>query len=141
MAKIFTMGMVAQNCPSCYCENFHPMPPRLEGTYETSGADYAVIIPYWCENGCKGEMRYHHHEGMCTFSISKTNDTEQEQSQLWAHCVSRHCAIMDPKTSLNDLRDFHEHEHDGPGTIRNHDRADRSYSLKKIGQVLSDSEA
>ena len=140
MAKIFTMGMVVQNCPTCDCENFHPMPPRLEGTYETSGADYTVVLPFWCENGCKGEMRYHHHEGTCTFSVSKTVKTVQEQAQLWAHCVSRHAAIMDPTTTMESLTDFHDHEHHGPCTIRNHDPEDRSYSLQKIGKVLSESD-
>jgi hypothetical protein len=60
--------------------------------------------------------------------------------KLWAHCVSQHAAIVDPETSFKDLMDYHEHEHDGPCTIRNHDRADRTYSIKKIGQVLSESE-
>jgi hypothetical protein len=74
--------------------------------------------------------------------------TEQEQATareaearvLWAHLVSAHACCIDPKTSAAELADLHKHEHQGPGTIRNHDPADRSYSLKKIGTVLSESE-
>jgi hypothetical protein len=57
------------SCPICDNENFHPMPPKLEGVYETSGADYTIIIPFWCENGCSGEIKFHHHEGFCTQEV------------------------------------------------------------------------
>jgi hypothetical protein len=60
--------------------------------------------------------------------------------QLWAHYVSQHACIMSPETSLNNLIDYHDHEHHGPCTIRNHDPKELSYSLKKIGKVLSESE-
>ena len=55
---------------------------------------------------------------------------------LWAHCVSEHSVIMSPQTSIEDLRAYHKHEHEGPGTIRNHDETSREYSLKKMGKVL-----
>lgn len=55
--------------------------------------------------------------------------------KLWCHLVSVHKCIIDPFGTLLDLNELHEHEHDGPGTIRNHPRADRSYSLKKLGEV------
>lgn len=63
------MAEAIQNCPMCNCENFHPMPPKFEGEYELSGADYRIIIPFWCEEGCQGEMTYHHHEGTCYLNV------------------------------------------------------------------------
>jgi len=64
----------------------------------------------------------------------------EDQRVLWAHCVSEHATILSPETSLAELHDFHTHEHEGPGTIRNHDPASRVYSLKKMGKVLYESE-
>lgn len=61
-----------------------------------------------------------------------------EKIKLWAHCVSEHTCILSPEVSLSDLRDYHENEHNGPCTIRNHDKKNLNYSLKKIGQVLSE---
>jgi hypothetical protein len=59
---------------------------------------------------------------------------------LWAHCVSEHAAILSPEISFRDLEKYHDHEHGGPGTIRNHERSSRDYSIKKIGQVLSEAD-
>lgn len=66
---------------------------------------------------------------------------KEDRIVLWAHCVSEHAAILPPEITLEDLASYHEHEHEGPGTIRNHDPASRTYSLKKMGQVLSESES
>jgi len=56
---------------------------------------------------------------------------------LWAHLVSEHSLIPYPNThEESDLIDLHEHEHDGPGTIRNHPREKQNYSLSKMGEVL-----
>lgn len=60
--------------------------------------------------------------------------------ELWAHLVSRHAVIISPELSEAELFDLHKHEHDGPGTIRNHPREDLSFNLKKLGEVLSESE-
>ncbi len=59
---------------------------------------------------------------------------------LWAHLVSRHAVIIGFNWTLASLLEHHAHEHNGPGGIRNHDEADRSYTLKKLGQVLSEDE-
>ena len=66
--------------------------------------------------------------------------TDIERIKLWAHCVSEHANILSPETSISDLIDYHEHEHNGPCTIRNHNRDDLKYSIKKIGKVLSESD-
>jgi len=63
-----------------------------------------------------------------------------ERMKLWAHSVSEHSAILSPMMSLSELRKYHEHEHNGPCTIRNHDRDKRNYSLHKIGRVLSEAD-
>jgi len=59
---------------------------------------------------------------------------------LWAHCVSEHAAILTPQIGLQGLVRFHEHEHEGPGTIRNHPPGSRFYSIRKMGIVLSEAE-
>jgi hypothetical protein len=63
-----------------------------------------------------------------------------DRIRLWAHCISEHAVIMSPEASEADLKDYHDHEHEGPGTIRNHPLASRAYTLKKIGVVLSEAE-
>ncbi len=65
---------------------------------------------------------------------------ERARARLWAHLVSEHAAIIPLETSMKDLEDTHKHEHKGPGTIRNHDESSRSYSLKKLGAILYESE-
>lgn len=64
----------------------------------------------------------------------------EDRIKLWAHLVSQHRAILDPLMDEEDLIDIHDHEHKGPGTIRDHDIKDRDFSVKKIGQVLSESD-
>jgi hypothetical protein len=66
--------------------------------------------------------------------------SEQDRNRLWAHCVSQHANILPPETPLAEMQSYHDGEHRGPGTIRDHDPADRSYSLKKLGEVLSEAE-
>lgn len=63
-----------------------------------------------------------------------------DRALMWAHCVSEHAVIMKPDATFAQLQDFHDHEHEGPGTIRNHDPKSRAFSLKKLGQVLSEAE-
>lgn len=62
----------------------------------------------------------------------------EDAQKLWAHCVSEHAVVMAPDTPLEDLIEYHKSEHQGPGTIRDHDEASRVFDLKKIGQVLSE---
>lgn len=71
---------------------------------------------------------------------AKSSGEEEERILLWAHIVSKHAAILDPDTPMEDLTDLHEHEHDGPGTIRDHDRKLRTFNLKRLGQVLSEAD-
>lgn len=60
--------------------------------------------------------------------------------RLWLHLVSEHAAIIDPFTTHSDLKDLHRHEHDGPGTMRDHQESDRTFALKAVGAVLSEAE-
>jgi hypothetical protein len=69
--------------------------------------------------------------------------------ELWAHLVSEHAAIININFTFEDLKDIHDHEHNhplqerghrGPGTIRNHPKELRNYSVKQLGKVLSESE-
>jgi hypothetical protein len=56
--------------------------------------------------------------------------------ELWLHLVSAHAAGCDPTMTYADLEDLHEHEHDGPGTIRNHPRESRMWDRAKLATVL-----
>lgn len=58
------------------------------------------------------------------------------KEKLWAHLVSAHATILDPTTPSVDLVRAHIAEHKGPGTIRNHPKASRAYTLAKMGEVL-----
>lgn len=60
--------------------------------------------------------------------------------RLWAHIVSEHCNAIDMNWPLSEYVEYHNHEHFGPGGIRNHPVKSRKYSLKKLGQVLSELE-
>lgn len=62
-----------------------------------------------------------------------------DRLELWAHIVSEHCN-MAPPGSVADMLDYHENEHRGPGTIRNHDEHSYHYSLRKLAAVLSELE-
>ena len=60
--------------------------------------------------------------------------------ELWAHLVSAHATVIPFTWTMGELELEHGHEHKGPGTIRGHDSADRSYSLKKMGEVLAEAD-
>jgi hypothetical protein len=62
-----------------------------------------------------------------------------DRLDLWAHIVSEHCNAA-PPGSVSEMMEYHEHEHEGPGTIRNHDPNSFHYSLKKLVKVLSEVE-
>lgn len=64
-----------------------------------------------------------------------------ETRLLWAHLVSRHAVILDIDCTREELEQIHRHDHLAPGGIRNHTKEDRSYSLRKMGQVLSENES
>ena len=65
-------------------------------------------------------------------------EMENERIKLWAHCVSGHAMRLSPEISIVELKKCHESEHAGPCTIRNHDKNNRAYNLRKIGLVLSE---
>lgn len=63
-----------------------------------------------------------------------------ERVRLWAHLVSKHATCVSPLSTLESLTEDHDHEHEGPGTIRDHDPADRSFDLHTLGEVLAELE-
>lgn len=69
-----------------------------------------------------------------------TEARAEDRLVLWGHLVSMHASIVPLHATLEELLDVHEHEHNGPGTIRNHPRESREHSLNKIGKVLSESD-
>ena len=64
----------------------------------------------------------------------------ENASVLWAHLVSEHRAIVDVEAGIDELVEQHQHEHRGPGGIRDHIESARTYSLKAIAEVLSESD-
>lgn len=66
-------------------------------------------------------------------------EASEERLELWAHIVSEHCNMAPPGT-LAEMLDYHDSEHEGPGTIRNHPVESRRYSLRKLAKVLSELE-
>ena len=90
------------------------------------------LVDVTVENGLVGEIKEH----VCRHPSDRTED----RLVLWGHLVSAHAGIFPLQATLEELLDMHEHEHNGPGTTRNHPRASREYSIKKIGNVLSESE-
>jgi hypothetical protein len=61
--------------------------------------------------------------------------------RLWAHLGSEHAGIWGIGLTFGELIREHDAEHAGPGTIRGHHEADRTFSLKKLGQVLAEGDA
>lgn len=72
--------------------------------------------------------------------LAKTGREVESSAVLWAHLVSAHAACIRPDLPLNLLIEIHEHEHNGPCTIRNHPHDDRSFTMTKLIGVLSESE-
>lgn len=64
----------------------------------------------------------------------------EDRLTLWAHLVSEHASCIGLDMSLADLVQAHEHEHTGPGTIRNHPRESRAAHLPKVILALSESD-
>lgn len=57
---------------------------------------------------------------------------------LWLHLVSRHADPMAVTRSGPDNEDQHEHEHRGPGTIRDHPVGDLSFNTVTAKHVLAE---
>lgn len=55
------------------------------------------------------------------------------------HLVSAHCNAAALTHTDAEAAESHTHEHDGPGTIRNHPRGDLFYDPQKIADVLIES--
>jgi hypothetical protein len=61
----------------------------------------------------------------------------------WAlamHLISAHCDSMAIERTPAENKDQHEHEHDGPGTIRNHPRNWLGWDENEIERTLEECE-
>lgn len=54
------------------------------------------------------------------------------------HLLSAHCLVNAAELRDHEVADAHQHEHDGPGTIRNHSRHDLFWTVDKVHDVLDD---
>lgn len=61
---------------------------------------------------------------------------DNEWGRLALHLASMHADPMAPQRGLRENRDHHGHEHDGPGTIRNHDRESLHFDLDRARYVI-----
>lgn len=62
----------------------------------------------------------------------------ESHQHLAKHLASRHADGLALTRTLADNQDAHQHEHDGPGTIRNHPREDLSWDGEKVDQVVAE---
>lgn len=60
--------------------------------------------------------------------------------ELAMHLISRHADPMAICRDYDDNSEQHHHEHTGPGTIRDHSPASRTFNLEKIELVLEEIE-
>lgn len=63
---------------------------------------------------------------------------EVGQPHLAYHLISKHADGMAVNRPLAANQEAHKHEHDGPGTIRNHDEDDLSWDADKAKAVLQE---
>jgi len=64
-----------------------------------------------------------------------------EAEKLALHLVGVHCDPMAIARPHDENVDQHQHEHRGPGTIRNHDPGWLGYDAAKVEAVLEEAEA
>lgn len=67
--------------------------------------------------------------------------TPEETGHLAYHLISEHADGLAIGRPLADNEEAHKHEHDGPGTIRNHDRDSLHFDRAKMAEVLAELEA
>lgn len=60
--------------------------------------------------------------------------------QLAMHLISAHCDGIAIGRDWAGNADQHKHEHDGPGTIRDHPRGSLHFDADEIEEVLAESE-
>jgi hypothetical protein len=63
-----------------------------------------------------------------------------DHRDLAFHLVSVHCDPMAIARPHEENLDQHDHEHRGPGTIRNHPASDCSWDAEKLEAVLEEME-
>lgn len=104
--------------------------------YYSEEDDYITAQAFW---GFSNALSDNRPESLDDIS-SRTLELQDDRIRLWAHCVSEHAAILDPTVSIYELMKYHQHEHEGPGTIRGHDVMSRVFHLSKLGKVLSEAD-
>jgi hypothetical protein len=62
---------------------------------------------------------------------AEMGEESRKQAVLALHLASMHADPMAMQREAGENDDQHEHEHDGPCTIRNHPRASRQFDLAK----------
>lgn len=63
---------------------------------------------------------------------------DMEAAILWGHLIARHGAELDSRATLEEMIDLHDDEHDGPCTIRNHDRDDLRFDAEVLADRISE---
>lgn len=108
------------------------LPGLISASAKTAMSTHGISLP-------DDVMRELGKNSAATVVMTYDAEEQEERLELWAHIVSEHCNCA-PPGSLSAMLEYHDHEHDGPGTIRNHPRESRRYSLRKLAEVLSELE-
>lgn len=117
-----------------------PPPPLIRGhryDADRKGVPCQVILDGLLpENVCGAPEAEH---ASSAWSVATPPDEmESRDRELARHLISEHASPGAATMSPAELIEHHEHEHDGPGTIRNHDRASRHWLQRKIDEVLAE---
>jgi hypothetical protein len=106
-------------------------PSRARVSIETEGGKVADVI---VEDGLISNVYEH---------VSRRRELVRDEDRLalWAHLISEHAVCLGLDLPLAALIKIHDHEHAGPGTIRNHDSKSRDARIAKIIHVLGEAES
>ena len=94
------------------------------------GTDVAAVL---VDSGLINDVR--------EFVCRRHRAPAEDRLALWAHLISEHATCIGLDLPLADLVEIHEHEHDGPGTIRNHPREWRNANVARIVATLAESDS
>jgi len=100
---------------------------------QTDRAPVATVVT---DSGLIGDVQEH----VCRSPLVSQRPNE-DRLTLWAHLISEHSSCIGLDLPLADLVEIHEHEHDGPGTIRNHPREWRNANVARIVATLAESDS
>jgi hypothetical protein len=98
----------------------------------------AAVAIRWIEDIDRGPDREINVPSDGTTAELDSRERKHRKNELARHLISAHAMPVSFDLPEAELIEAHEHEHDGPGTIRNHARASRHWTQRKIDEVLAE---